>query len=58
MTRTDRRPQLRRALLALGVLLILLGLPWALRGYARWWETAMGWKCGTTVEIVLPPRAK
>ena len=55
--RTDRRPRLRRALLVLGVLVIVFGLPWALRGYARWWELAMGWKCGTTVEIVLP-RAK
>lgn len=47
----------RRALLIVGVLFLVLALPWALRGYAQWWELAFRWKCGTTVEIVLP-RAK
>jgi len=41
----------------LGAALVIISLPWALRGYVQWWELAMGWKCGTTVEIVLP-RAK
>lgn len=57
MVSTDRWPTWRRGVLIVGVLLLVLALPWALRGYGRWWEYAMGWKCGTTVEIVLP-RAK